>query len=190
MDYRIRLAASTLWEGGVIAYPTEGVWGLGCLPDREEAIERILDIKRRAPEKGLILVAATMEQLEPFMGDLPGHARRAMAETWPGPVTWVVPAAPDVPEQLTGGRETIAVRVSDHPVVQALCRAADSALISTSANRSGQPPAINARQARLRFGLEVDEVVPGRVGGLDGPTEIRDALSGNILRHGAKGAPE
>ena len=139
-------------------------------------------------EGGLILVAASFDQLEPYLAPLPKASRKAMLETWPGPVTWVAPAASWVPMDITGGRSTVAVRVSAHAGVQALCLAADSALISTSANRSGRSPARSLLEARLRFGREVDDIVPGKVGGLTGPTEIRDALSGRILRPAARGA--
>ena len=188
MNYRIRQAANILWQGGIIAYATEGVWGLGCLPHELDAIHRILTIKQRAADKGLILVAASFDQLEPYLAPLPKASRKAMLETWPGPVTWVAPAASWVPMDITGGRSTVAVRVSAHAGVQALCLAADSALISTSANRSGRSPARSLLEARLRFGREVDDIVPGKVGGLTGPTEIRDALSGRILRPAARGA--
>jgi L-threonylcarbamoyladenylate synthase len=187
MNYRIRHAANILWQGGVVAYATEGVWGLGCLPHELQTLQRILDIKQRARDKGLILVASNFEQLEPFLGSLPDNVRRSMLASWPGPVTWVTPAADWVPAAITGGRDTIAVRVSAHPVVQALCKATHSAMISTSANRSGGRPARSALQARMRFALLVDDIVPGQVGSAGGPTEIRDALSGKVLRPAEKG---
>ncbi len=190
MNYRIRQAAHILWQGGVIAYPTEGVWGLGCLPHETDAIEYLLDIKHRAPDKGLILVAANFQQVEPFIGELPGNALDRMLDSWPGPVTWVVPAAEDVGEELTGGRTTIALRVSAHPVVRALCEAADSALVSTSANRSGRQPARSVLETRLRFGMDLDDIVPGKLGGQKGPTEVREALTGKILRPAEEGACE
>ncbi|MDH3401160.1 MAG: Sua5/YciO/YrdC/YwlC family protein [Chromatiales bacterium] len=188
MNYRIRQAAHILWQGGVIAYPTEGVWGLGCLPHETDAIEYLLDIKHRAPDKGLILVAANFQQVEPFIGELPEKALARMLDSWPGPVTWVVPAAEDVGEELTGGRTTIALRVSAHPVVRALCEAADSALVSTSANRSGRQPARSVLETRLRFGMDVDDIVPGKLGGQKGPTEVREALTGKVLRPAEEGA--
>jgi L-threonylcarbamoyladenylate synthase len=187
MNYRLRQAANVLWQGGVIAYATEGVWGLGCLPLERDAIHRILAIKRRAVDKGLILIAASFDQLEPYLAPLPAANRKAMLATWPGPVTWVAPAARWVPMDITGGRSTVALRVSAHAGVQALCRAADSPLISTSANRSGRSPARSLLETRLRFGMEVDAIVPGKVGDQTGPTEIRDALSGKILRAAARG---
>ena len=127
-------------------------------------------------------MAANFEQLEPFIGELPEKALGKMLDSWPGPVTWVVPAAEGVAEELTGGRTTIALRVSAHPVVQALCEAADSALVSTSANRSGRQPARSILETRLRFGMDVDDIVPGKLGGQKGPTEVREALTGKILR--------
>jgi L-threonylcarbamoyladenylate synthase len=188
MNHRIRQAANILWQGGVIAYATEGVWGLGCLPQNLEAIQRILDIKQRAADKGLILVAAQAAQLEPYLAPIHDQAWKRMMASWPGPVTWVVPAASWVPAPITGGRKTVAVRVSAHPVVRGLCKAADSALVSTSANRSGKHPARSALEARMGFGLLVDDIVPGKIGASAGPTEIRDALSGKVLRKAARGA--
>ena len=180
----LKRAAETVRGGGVIAYPTEAVYGLGCDPLEEVAVARILEIKQRDAAKGLILIAAHIEQLLPFMAQLTADVTRKLEASWPGPVTWVVPAASHVPAWLTGGRSTLAVRVSAHPVVRTLCEACDMALVSTSANRSGQSPARTGLMVRTQLGDAVDCIVPGEVGGLDKPTEIRDALSGRVLRAG------
>ncbi|MDN5848900.1 MAG: Sua5/YciO/YrdC/YwlC family protein, partial [Nitrococcus sp.] len=110
------------------------------------------------------------------------QAAARMTASWPGPVTWVLPAAAEVPAWLTGNRETIAVRVTAHPIAAALCRAFGGALVSTSANRSGSVPARTALRTRLLFGPRLDAVVPGRVGALDRPTRIIDVRSGAVLR--------
>ncbi len=180
----LRRAVDTVSGGGVIAYPTEAVYGLGCDPLEAEAVERILAIKQRDASKGLILIASRLSQLLPFMAALPADTQRTLEASWPGPVTWVVPAAAHVSTRITGGRPTLAVRVTAHPVAAALCEACAMALVSTSANRSGQAPARTGLMVRTQLGDAVDCIVPGAVGGLAKPTEIRDAMSGKVLRAG------
>ena len=180
----LRRAVEAVQDGGVIAYPTEAVFGLGCDPLEADAVERILAIKQRDAAKGLILIASRLSQLQPFMAALPTAALDKLEASWPGPHTWVVPAASYVPAWLTGGRSTLAVRVTAHPVAAALCEACGMALVSTSANRSGQAPARSAIMVRTQLGDVVDCIVPGRVGNLSKPTEIREALTGKILRAG------
>jgi L-threonylcarbamoyladenylate synthase len=173
-------AADALLRGGVIAYPTEGVFGLGCLPDDLAAVERILDIKRRDAAKGLILVAANMAQLSGWI-DIPDGD--VLPEPDPAhPVTWVVPPGPRVSPLLRGAHETIAVRLTTNPIARALCIAVDSPLVSTSANLSGRPAARNRFVLRRQFADIVDYVVPGECGPASGPSEIRDYRSGRILR--------
>lgn len=184
-SFHYRLASRVLLQGGVIAYPTEGVWGLGCDPDDESALERLLELKGRDPGKGLILVAAELAQVEPWLGRLDAAQRRQLAATWPGPVTWVVPHDGSLSPLLTGGRPGIALRVSAHPVVQGLCRAFGGAVVSTSANPSGRPAARQRWTVRRYFGARVDYLLPGRLGGRRGPSEIRDLASARVLRGGA-----
>jgi L-threonylcarbamoyladenylate synthase len=124
---RIDQAARIVVNGGVIAYPTEAVYGLGCLPDDADALDRIIAIKQRAARKGLIVIAANIAQLEPLAMLPGGEIGEQVRASWPGPVTWIVPARPGVWPQLTGGRATLAVRVSAHPLVQQLCRRCGSA---------------------------------------------------------------
>lgn len=177
-------AARILKQGGVIAYPTEAVFGLGCDPQNLAAVERILHIKRRAPNKGLILIASDFSQLKPYLGFMTRGQTKQLQATWPGPVTWVVPAAEETPALLTGGRDTIAVRVSAHPTVQALCKAFGGAIVSTSANRSAAEPAREAFKCRVSLGAQLDFIVSEKVGDNPNPTEIRDLKSGEILRKG------
>lgn len=171
-----------LLAGGVLAYPTEGVYGLGCRPTDPLAVARILAIKRRPPHKGLILVASEPEQIESFLAPVDAAIAAPALNTWPGPTTWLWPARHWVPYWLCGDHPTLAVRVSSHPVVRALCDALGGPLVSTSANRSGQPPARTRHVLRRRFGCDVDAIVPGECGGLGGPSEIRDLLTGELIR--------
>src|SRR4051812_15534880 len=124
----LRRAAAAVRAGGVVAYPTEAVYGLGCNPLEHRAVERIFALKGRDPAKGLILIASRMEQLSPFMATLPADVAQKLKASWPGPVTWVVPAAQALPFWLSGGRSTLAVRVTAHPIAAALCESAGMAL--------------------------------------------------------------
>ncbi len=182
--WQLRLARRVIGAGGIVAYPTEGVWGLGCDPLNADAVERVLAIKRRDAAKGLILIAAAREQLSPYIEPLPADVEKQVTATWPGPVTWILPAAPGAPRPLTGGRSTLAARVTAHPLVRALCETCGQALVSTSANLSGRPPARSALTVRMHLGTLVDYILPGPLGGRTRPTEIRDATSGRIIRAG------
>lgn len=177
-------AVGRLRAGGVIAYPTEGVWGLGCDPFDETAVHRLLAIKQRPVEKGMILIAGHLAQLDGIVdwARLPEERAVAVRATWPGAHTWIVPALPQAPRWITGSHDSVAVRVSAHPAVVALCAAFGGPLVSTSANFAGAP-AVRARDALdplLLAGL--DGVLDGETGDLDRPTPIRDARSGELLR--------
>ena len=182
MNWHIKQAARIANSGGIIAYPTEAVFGLGCNPLDAAAVLRLLLLKQRDIDQGLILVATDRGQLEDFVDFPGGKAGEAIEASWPGPVTWLVPAQAWVPYWLTGDHDTLAVRVSDHPVVQALCSEFAGPLVSTSANLHGHRPARNALQVRRAFGDRIDYLVSGQTGKLAKPTEIRDALSGKIVR--------
>lgn len=177
-------AVVCLHQGGIVAYPTEGVWGLGCDPRNQAAVMRLLAIKQRDMAKGLILIAADEAQLAPFInsGELPPERLAKIHASWPGPNTWIVPASASAPAWITGAHRGIAVRVSAHAGVIALCRAFGGALVSTSANRAGQaaPSVRDALDAALL--AAIDGVCEGETGGRDGPSIIRDALSGQVLR--------
>ena len=178
----IRQAVRALKRGGVIAYPTEGVWGLGCDPFNPDAVAKVLELKRRAVTKGLILIAATIEQCEPFLRAINPAQHDLLDESWPGPQTWVIPHGGALPDWVTGYKPTVALRVSAHAEVAALCAAFGGPLISTSANPSGRPPARDALQVRHYFADRLDYILPGKLGGQLGPTPIRDLVSGDLLR--------
>ena len=177
----IARTARLLLDGGVIAYPTEGVYGIGCIPAYGEAVERIFAIKGRRADAGLILVAPAIEYFSPWIAPAPEELDRLFRPT-DYPTTWIVTARADCPAWLTGGRMTLAVRLTEHPVVAALVAASGSALVSTSANRSGRPPARSALQARRFLGDCLDAVVGGPLGNATGPSEIRVALDDRLIR--------
>jgi L-threonylcarbamoyladenylate synthase len=177
-----RKAAAVISSGGVIAYPTEAVFGLGCNPRDPVAVARLLAIKRRDPAKGLILIAADPEQLAPYLLPLEEAADARARAAWPGPVTWLWPARPETPRWLTGEHDTLAVRVTDHPLAVELCRHA-GAVVSTSANLAGEEPVRTAEAAVAGLGRLLDGVLAGPVGGRDRPSEIRDVLTGEVVRY-------
>jgi L-threonylcarbamoyladenylate synthase len=181
---RIIQLARNLRCGGVIAYPTEAVWGLGCDPADRAAVYELLALKSRPLEKGLILIAGNVEQLEPYLGNLSPEQRVKLSTPTERPVTWIVPAAYGAPYWVTGGRRTIAVRVTRHPLVVALCAAFGGALVSTSANPGGLPPARTRLKVRQYFHGRLAGIAPGNVGAAGKPSEIRDIESGAVLRDG------
>lgn len=181
--WRIKQAAATVRHGGIIAYPTEAVWGVGCDPFNRTAVQRLLELKQRPQHKGLILVAAGIDQFEPLFAPLSESQRQQLQDSWPGPNTWLLPD-PDnlIPRWVKGDHNSVAIRVTDHPQTQALCRAYGGLLVSTSANQAAQPPALSALEVRLAFGHQLDYLLPGALGGRKQPSVIRDLKTGQILR--------
>lgn len=183
LPLQVEKAVLVLKSGGVIAYPTEGVWGLGCDPFDELAVHRILRLKRRPVEKGLILVAASINQIAALVEPLDSNQKALLQASWPGPNTWLLPD-PDqlVPLWIKGKFDTVALRVSDHPLVQALCKGNGGPIVSTSANPGTLPPARSRVRVLSWFRGRVDLVVPGRLGSAQGPSTIRDLRSSNVIR--------
>ena len=179
-------ALLALTSQGVIAYPTESVFGLGCDPDCEVAIQKILDLKQRPAHKGLILIAANIEQLQRYadFSSLSAKQLDNINATWPGPFTWIVPVQPTLSKLVSGDFNSIAVRVTEHPVVQALCLAFGKPIISTSANLSGEMACVTTLQVEQMFMNNplLDYVVDQPVTGLENPSQIHDAITGKRLR--------
>ena len=178
----LRRAARVVRQGGIIAYPTEAIYGLGCDPFNPTAVSRLLELKQRPVEKGLILISDSFERLSPLLAPIAAERLAVILASWPGPVTWVMPASSQVPPWLSGRHTSLAVRVTAHPFAAALCRACGTPLVSTSANLSKHPPARNALETRLRCGTGVDLILHGATGIRKEPSQIREALSGKILR--------
>ena len=176
-----REAAELIQQGKVIAYPTEAVYGLGCDPLNHEAVKQLLKIKQRSINKGLILIASDFQQLTPFIQDLTDEQLAPAMKSWPGPFTWLIPANSNTPHWLTGEHQSIAVRITDHPVAKELCALTNSALVSTSANVDQQQPATSASECREKC-PEVNYIVIGDVDKNSQPTSITDLLSGDKIR--------
>jgi L-threonylcarbamoyladenylate synthase len=180
-NFKLRLAAAEIKAGGVIAYPTEAVYGLGCDPLNETAVLKLLALKQRPVEKGLILIAADFSQLAPYLIYDETLLNQVLA-TWPGAVTWIMPTQAWVPKWLTGTHNSLAVRVTNHPLVKALCQQANRPLVSTSANPSGKKPATNALQVRHYFSPAQVTIINGATGGNKSPSAIYDAKTAKRLR--------
>lgn len=182
MDWQA--ARDAFQQGELLAYPTEAVYGLGCDPRNQAAVEKLLALKQRAPGKGLILLAADYSQLVAFVDDLaiPQDKRFSVFSQWPGPITLLLPAAAHVPRWLRGDSEQIAVRVTAHEPARQLCRALNSPIVSTSANYNGQPPLVRADDVRETFGDKVAWVMDAPTGGATRPTKIIDPLNSKIFR--------
>lgn len=175
-------AVAALRQQGVIAYPTEAVWGLGCDPDSAEALTRLLALKRRDPAKGVILVAAGLDQLMPWLDGLAEAQCRLLTQPREAPTTWLVPDNGRAHCLVRGDHRRVALRICRHPLVANLCRAFGGPLVSTSANRAGEPSAMSAAQVRATFGATLDGVLDGPLGGHRRPSTIRDLVTGRVLR--------
>jgi len=180
-NFKIRMAVHALKQGEIIAYPTEAVYGLGCDPLNESAAMHLLNIKQRPIHKGLILIASDFAQLQPFLKPTASMLNQIMP-SWPGPVTWVIPAQTWVPKYLKGEHDSLAVRVSAHPLVQQLCSTYGGAIVSTSANISNQAPARSSLAVRQNLNTESLFIIPGATPKHAQPTAIYNALDGSCLR--------
>ncbi|MCX2778485.1 L-threonylcarbamoyladenylate synthase [Microbulbifer thermotolerans] len=180
----VKKAARALAAGGVIAHPTESVWGLACDPNNHRAVQRLLQLKDRPVAKGLILVSGEERHFAGLLDPLDERQLRQIHTTWPGPVTWLVPHCGRVPSWISGAHQSVALRCTDHPFTAALTRAFGGAIVSTSANPSGCQPARHKYQVLRYFGDTLDFVGGGATGGRNAPSEIRDLISGEVLRPG------
>lgn len=180
MNYA-RGLAHYLRHGGIIAYPTESCFGLGCDPRNRAAVKRLLRLKGRPQHKGLILIASSIRQLNPYIAPINKVQKQQLAATWPGPHTWLMPVAKNCPVWLTGRHKTIAVRLTAHALSANLCRDTDMALVSTSANHSGGKPAKTAHECYKLFGRRI-KIIDGLIGKARNPSTIQDFASRKIIR--------
>ncbi len=180
--FRISYAVNCLQQGGVIAYPTEAVWGLGCDPMNEQAVASLLALKGRSEAKGLILIASSMEQLSPFLRGLDAGQRQVLKDSWPAATTWLVPDNGFAPAWIKGDFDSVALRVTAHPVAQSLCEAFGGPIVSSSANLQGKIPAKTRQRVQQYFPSSLATIVPGQAGKNAKPTQIKDLLSGATIR--------
>lgn len=167
-------------QGGIIAYPTEAVFGLGCDPFNRSAVEAIYELKDREIGMGMIILIADWSQLSSLTAPITDEQLDRVKATWPGFTTWVFPKAPSLPQWITGDYDSVAIRMSTHPVARIL--STDCPIISTSANKSGRPPATTCEQVLQQFPNGIDAMVSGALGSEPRPSQIYDVLSGKQLR--------
>lgn len=176
---RDRLVSQYL-KGGVLNYPTESCYGLGCKPSDPNGLKRILRIKGRPQHKGMIVIAHEMAQLKGLIEPLSDEDVRILKQFWPGPFTFLLPASKKVLPLLRGKHRTLAVRITNHPVAASICKQV-GALVSTSANKAGCPSIKSARNGRKVFGQKV-LTIADRIGKYSQPSTIIDFSSGKVLR--------
>ncbi len=183
LKWQASYAAQVMRQGGVVAHPTEAIWGLACDPFSEAAVDYLVSLKGRPIEKGLILVSSDATHFAELLSPLDLAFQARFLEKQPRPTTWIVPDVNDqVPEWVKGMHSGVAVRVSDHPVIKALCERFGGAIITTSANPAGKAPAMTVREIRHYFRAQLDYIVDGSLGGALRPSQIIDLESGRILR--------
>lgn len=179
----IQLACQNLKQGNVIAYPTEAVWGLGCDPYNEAAVSKILSLKGRPVHKGLILIGGSTDQFEPLLCQLSTAQRELLSSSWPGHITWLVPDPERlIPQWIKGSHQSVAIRVSEHPVVQELCAEFAGPIVSTSANEAGEVEIRSRLIIEDKFADKIAYIVDGELGQAAKPSEMRDLLSGKTIR--------
>ena len=177
-EENIRKAAVIIRLGGVVIYPTDTVYGLGCDPANVDATRRICEIKGRA-DKPLPLACSDVETARRIVEFNP-IAERLAERFWPGPLTMVLPARVDYPIWVTHGARTLGVRVPDHQVARRLAKLSGGVIVSTSANKSGDPPPKTAQEAAEQIGEEVDLILDAGPAPLRQPSTVID-LSGDEL---------
>tara|TARA_B100001029_G_scaffold48276_2_gene38370 strand:+ start:2640 stop:3176 length:537 start_codon:yes stop_codon:yes gene_type:complete len=167
-----------LKQGNVIAYPTEGVWGLGCDPLNEAAVLKLISLKNRSKDKGLILIGSDINQFSDFV-DIDRYKDELLSK-WPGPHTWLVPAKEKISKLITGNSNKIALRLSSHKEVIDICDKFESAIISSSANKENSPTLGTSEEIRKAFPEVL--VLQGELGGLNRPSKIQDLVTGTYVR--------
>ena len=180
-NFRTDALAAFISQGGVIAAPAEAVWGLSCDPFSLTAVEQLLAMKRRSVTKGLIVVAADVGMFASLLDGLDSRQRRAVASSWPGPNTWLVPNLGVFPPWVTGDSHEVAIRVTSAPALRSLSRALGGPLVSTSANPAGGLPARFGFQVVRYFGADLPRAV-GQVDLAGKPSTIRRVETGEVLR--------
>jgi len=171
-------------HGGIIAYPTEAVFGIGCDPGNEQALQRLLTVKNRSADKGLILLAGNYEQLKPYIDEtqISREMLKSMLSKWPDGISQLVPKSKYISPLLSGKFNTIAIRVTSQPDVVELCKQTNKPIVSTSANLSGQEPAKTWQTLSPELVEQLDFVIKGNTLGHNNPSQIIYALTGEVVR--------
>jgi L-threonylcarbamoyladenylate synthase len=184
---KIRLAADIIQNGGVIAYPTETVYGLGANIYNATAVNRIYTLKGREQQKALIVIVHSFDLLQELVTHVSDEASLLIQHFWPGPLTMIFSAKPSVPEFITGGGKTIAIRIPNHPICRELIKACHAPLASTSANLAGGQNPTTAREVAETFGAQLDLIIDGGPSQSNIPSTVLDVTGKKVrlVRQGA-----
>ncbi len=182
MDKEVNEAIAVIKSGGIIAYPTEAVFGLGCDPFDEQTVLRLLSLKNRSVKQGLILIASNIRQVLPLIQPVNSDDLARALKSWPGHKTWIFPKSKLVPSWVSGDHNSIAIRVSNHPIVKQLCDKLDQVLISTSANISKQSDLNSIKRIKSTFNDKIQLYIDAPVGNETKSSTIRDAHTLQIHR--------
>ena len=181
--WAIKRLSKAIMQGAVVAYPSDTIWGFGCHPLHITAVNRILQVKNRSADKGLILLSSSLEYCLPYIAKhLSDVQLDRLKQDYERPTTWLTPAAEDCPVWLRGRYTTIAIRITQHPLIQSICTQIQAPLVSTSANRQGRPPVRNALQAQRQFSRHMDFIVHGYEAGTQQASRIQSLLTGCTIR--------
>ena len=185
---QIAKAVNSLNQGEIIAYPTEAVWGLGCDPFNEKALNKLLSLKKRDQGKGLILVSSSLEHCKKLLEGLPDEYFKKLQNSTKQNVsndratTWLIPANDAVPLGVKGTHKNFALRISKHPTVVSLCDCFQLPIVSTSANLAGKKPATTINEVKFFFGKAISDYVDGELGAQKAPSEIKNLITDEVLR--------
>ncbi|MGA7985694.1 MAG: L-threonylcarbamoyladenylate synthase, partial [Burkholderiales bacterium] len=187
MNDELRRAAEILRAGGLVAFPTETVYGLGADASSEAALNRLYALKRRPADHPVIVHFASAEDAFTWAREVPEAARRLAARFWPGPLTLILRRAQHAGDFVTGGQDTIGLRVPSHPVAHALLREFGGAIAAPSANRFGRVSPTRAEHVRADLGRDVELVLDGGDSEVGIESTIVDLSRGRavLLRPGA-----
>lgn len=186
-DLSVAAGVEAIRQGKVIVYPTESVYGFGCDPMQPLAVEKIIALKNRASHKGFILIISKIAQLTPYIDwdKIADSDWGVVEKSWPGPVTWILPAKQSVNALLLGSNQTIAIRMSSHPIAKALCDTMNGAIVSTSVNHSEQAPLMQPDIIQSQFSDDISGIVTGSLGTQSKPSWVIDFASQTVLRAGS-----
>ena len=161
LQEQVQAGIALLRKGGVVVYPTDTLYGLGADFSSLSAVQCVLNIKGRSEQMGLPLLLSGADELSLVASNIPEVVWLLVRRFWPGALTLVVPRSSVVPDLVTGGRHSVAVRVPDHPIPRVLAHGLGRPRTGTSANRSGGPPAHTAEEVRRQLGTAVDLIIDG-----------------------------
>lgn len=183
MSFKLRQLKAQLKSGAIIAYPTETVWGLGCLPNHQTALKQLANIKQRSINKGFILVSPQIEYCLPYIdSNFHEQAIRDIAQNKIKPTTWLAPKSRQLSSLVSGQFNTVAIRISPHPFIENICQSLQSPLISTSANMHSRPSLNTDLLVQKFLGHKLDQIIHGYNNGSGLASSIVDLESKQIIR--------